>query len=152
MNSCRDMRVLLLEADLDELAGDGSSPVAEHVRACAGCRDIAGRIVEETRGLDSYLSRGASAPDVDAILGAVGVGDAATDPPPRVLPFTPWRRWTALAAAAAVAGLFFLRADDAPQVVGPVAFQTPPLVEAAPDRNVAVMPTANPDITVLWFF
>ena len=152
MNSCRDIRVLLLEAELDELAGDGSSPVAEHVRSCAGCRDLAHRIVEETEGLGSYLSRGAAAPDVDAILGAAGMGEAAPEPPPQVLPFAPWRRWTALAAAAAVAGLFFLRADHAPQVVGPVAFQTPPLVEAAPDRNVAVMPTANPDITVLWFF
>ena len=146
MTSCVDVRALLLEAELEELAGQGPSKVADHVRTCAACGAIASRILEETAELDSILARALSAPDVDAIL-------ATADAPERkVITFPTWRRWSALAAAAAVAGLFFFRADAPMQVASTNTFMEAPLVEAAPAQNVAVLGTANPDITVLWFF
>ena len=146
MTKCVDVRALLLEAEREELAGDGSSQLAEHVRTCEACGAIASLILEETAELDSYLGRTPSVPDVDAILAGVDAREA------KVIPFPAWRRWSALAAAAAVAGLFFFRADAPIQVVSTNTFVEAPLVEAAPDQNVAVLGTANPDITVLWFF
>jgi hypothetical protein len=103
-------------------------------------------MLEETAELDSFLARAPSAPDVDAILAA------ADAPESKVIAFPTWRRWSALAAAAAAAGLFFFRADAPMQVVSTNTFVEAPLLEAAPDQNVAVLGTANPDITVLWFF
>ena len=146
MMNCPDIRALLLEAEPEELAGEGSSQVAEHVRTCETCRAIAGRILEETAELDRFLAQVPSAPDVDAIVAG------AEAPKSKVIPFPAWRRWSAVAAAAAVAGLFFLRGDPPMQIASTRTFEGAPLVEAPPDQNVAVLPTANPDITVLWFF
>lgn len=71
---------------------------------------------------------------------------------PGILPLRNWRRWAGMAAAAAVAGLFFLNPDTPTPTPLPRVAQTPPLVEDAPNQNVAVLETANPEITVLWFF
>lgn len=152
MKHCRNVRSLLLEAEPEELAGEGSSNVAQHIRTCAACGAIASRILEETAVLDTYLAQVPSAPDVDAILARAGVDEAASEVSAKVLPFPAWRGWAALAAAAAVAGLFFFRSDAPLQMGSTNTFEAPPLVEAAPDQNFAVLSTANPDITVLWFF
>ena len=144
MMNCLDVRSLLLEAEPEELEGKGSTPLAEHVRTCRACGALAGRILEETAALDGFLGQVGSGPDADAIL--AGAQEA------KVIPFPAWRRWSAVAAAAAVAGLFFLREEAPMQIVDTNTFGERPLVEAAPDQNVAVLATANPDITVLWFF
>ena len=146
MMSCPDIRALLLEAEPEELAGEGSSQVAEHVRSCPACAAIGRRILEENAELDTFLAQVPSAPNVDAIL------KGAEAPRAKVIPFPAWRRWSAVAAAAAVAGLFFLQGDAPMQIIDTINFEGAPLVEAAPDQNVAVLATANPDITVLWFF
>ena len=144
MMNCLDVRSLLLEAEPEELTGEGATPLAEHVRTCGACGALAGRILEETAALDGFLAQAGSGPNVDAIL--------AGERQAKVIPFPAWRRWTAVAAAAAVSGLFFLRGDAPMQVADTNIFEEVPLVEAAPDQNVAVLATANPDITVLWFF
>jgi hypothetical protein len=141
--------VLLLEADPEELAGTADSALARHVAGCASCRAIARAIQEDTAALDRYLTDVPRGPDVDVILASAGYPAGSST---RVIRFPRWRRWSALAAAAAVAGLLLGR-PDAPMPGSPfVQPDTPPLVEAAPDQNVAVMATADPDITVLWFF
>ena len=48
---CDHALEMLLEADLDELAGNGGSPLAAHVRECAKCRAVATRIAVDTRAL-----------------------------------------------------------------------------------------------------
>ena len=152
MSQCRDIRALLLEADPEELAGAGPSQVAEHIRTCDACRSVADGILAETAALEEHLAYLPSAPDVDAILMAAGVGEPTPDARAGVIRFRSWRKWSALAAAAVVAGLFFLPGDRPLQLPGTLTVGPPPLVVAAPDQNVAVLPTANPDITVLWFF
>ena len=48
---CDHALEMLLEADLDELAGNGGSPLAAHVRECAKCSAVAARIAADTRAL-----------------------------------------------------------------------------------------------------
>lgn len=54
---CETMRERLLEAELDELAGIGSSPVAVHVRECAWCRAVAERLIADSRLLGAEIAR-----------------------------------------------------------------------------------------------
>lgn len=152
MNACRDLRARLLEADPRELAGLGPSEVADHVRTCAACGAVAGAILEETAALGRFLAEAGQPPDVEAILTSAGVPRSEPGAAARVFSFPSWRRWSALAAAAAVVGLLLLPADAPVEVADIPPLEGRPLVEVPPDRNVAVLPTANPDITVLWFF
>ncbi len=156
MSACADVRMLLLEAEPDDLRGIGSGAVASHVRDCPSCARVAAIILEETAALDGYLG-GESSTSVEDVLARAGVARSrATGTPSR--PRRPWARrsgWVALAAAASVAVLLLAR--DREQAPGPapvaVAVAEPlPLVQSSPDRTVAVMQTENPDITVLWFF
>jgi hypothetical protein len=60
-------------------------------------------------------------------------------------------------AAAVLAGLWAIGDRDPPPLPGratPAARTEAalPLVESSPGRDVAVMPTNDPDITILWFF
>jgi len=151
MNRCSDVRILMLEADPESLAGRGDEPVAAHLRSCPACAAQARRILEETATLSGFLAQEAPTPDVEdlirkALESTPVPGDA------KVVRFPSWRGWSALAAAAAVAGLMLFRGDAPLQVATTYTPRTPPVVEAAPDQNVAVMATANPDITVLWFY
>jgi hypothetical protein len=60
----------------------------------------------------------------------------------------------ALAVAASIAALLLLARRELPPPGVELAprLATPVTVEAPADRNVAVIATSNPDITVLWFF
>ena len=49
--TCASMIDRMLEADLSELTGDGSSPLGAHLRECARCRAIAAQIVRQTAEL-----------------------------------------------------------------------------------------------------
>ncbi|HSG49668.1 MAG TPA: hypothetical protein VLA43_17735, partial [Longimicrobiales bacterium] len=95
MSDCAHVRDLMLEAEPSSLAGRGDDPVAVHVRGCAACATLARTLLEETASLDRFLS---NAGPVDA----ASLVEAALATPPRVVRITPWRRWSALAAAAAV--------------------------------------------------
>ena len=53
---CREALVAMLGADPPELAGRGDSPVAEHVRGCARCAAVAGRLMSESRLLASAVA------------------------------------------------------------------------------------------------
>lgn len=161
MTLCADIRPLLLEAEPHSLAGEGNDAVAEHVRRCPACAAEGRAILAANQALDGLLGSLAAPVDVDEVLRLAGEHAATTEPLRGDAPRHPrarrpaWRVfWPTLAAAAAVAGLLFLRPDAPPPVPLARAAQAapPPLVESAPGRDVAVLPTSDPDITVLWFF
>jgi hypothetical protein len=54
--TCDTMLVAMLDADADELAGEASTPLAEHVRSCAKCGAVARRLLHETGALARGLS------------------------------------------------------------------------------------------------
>ncbi len=146
MSDCAHVRDLMLDAEPASLLGAGDDPVAAHLRACPACAALARILLEETAALDRFLAEPGSV-DTGALV------DAALNSRPRVVRILPRRHWLALAAAAAVAGLLFVRGDRPLPVTPSVAPQgSPPLVEPAPGQNVAVLATNNPDITVLWFY
>lgn len=156
MIPCAEVRELLLEAEPEELRGVGTSAVAEHVRACRACAHIAGRILAETEVLRAYLDD-APTPPLGEILRRAGVARAAEVAPAVAAGRTIPRRWlwAPAAAAAAVAALFVALESRGPvphaaSTTAPA--EPPPVVEPANGATVAVMQTANPDITVLWFF
>ena len=163
MSDCASVRDLMLEAEPASLAGHGDDPVATHLRTCASCAALARTVLAETASLDRFLSATGQVDAtalVEAALGPVEPRSTGSSPESagepvlrrRIAPAFP-RRWAALAAAAAVAGLLFVRGDR-PLPVKPIPGPQgpPPLVEAAPGQNVAVLATGNPDITVLWFY
>jgi len=131
---------------------------------------MARRVLEDTESLGRMLQGSASARDldVDALLARAqgttpsDVTDLPAEGGPAGRPLRPRRsRWVALAAAAGLAGLLVLvriggqRPGQRPsQAVNAAARieQAVPTVEASPGHDVAVIPTDDPDITVVWYF
>jgi len=151
--TCRDVRILLLEAEADELRGMGTSPVADHIRGCAPCAAAAGDILRATEALDGYLSDAPHGVDLDALVDGM-----VRDRSRRVTPIRRWRPavWASVAMAAAAAAVIFVArqpiADGDPEITHAVATALPTLVASSGAATVAVIETDNPDITVLWFF
>lgn len=160
MTECNALQDKLLTASPAELRGAGDTPLARHLAGCASCRERAQRIVALTEVLARRLDAPAGVPDVEAILArarrdsdagaraprARGTGRRSTR---RHLP------WLGLAAAAVLAAVLL---RPVPRPTAPSTGPAPgleadlPLVESAPGNDVAVLPTADPDITILWFF
>jgi len=144
----------LLEAGAAELRGVGTSAVARHVRACDRCAARAREILTATEELDGALSRFAGAePDVKVILrraGHAGPVSLAVGGLRRR-----WR-WVTLAAAAVAAGVLLGPPGrrPAPTPAPPPAAEaaTLPAVVAPASGSVAVIATADPKLTVVWFF
>ena len=160
MSDCASFRELMLEAEPAELRGKGESLLARHVRDCPACARTAALLLEETERLDAFL---ADAPplDVDAVLARAGVASGAATPEAapsrlRIRRFPLRRVWVPLAAAAALAGLLLFRGPGPTRVpatdMAAREAPAPPLVEALADQDVAVMPTNDPNITVVWIF
>ena len=163
--TCAEAVHVLLEADPAELAGRGDDPLARHLRECPSCMALAGEILAIEGELARELESAVPPLELDRILDmAAAAGDTAEMPEgaPEVLPFqTPSSgrvrraalRLLPLAAAAVLATLFVARE---PQLPGPSfspPVQAPGLdVEVPEGRNVAVLKTSDPDITVLWLF
>ncbi|HSW30534.1 MAG TPA: hypothetical protein VLH75_13695 [Longimicrobiales bacterium] len=157
MNTCPDIRDLLLEATPAELRGEGEGALPAHLRSCEACRRDAALLLRADDALEATLGEGGT-PDVEAILELAArpsVGEAL----PRRARARTWAtvvgrwRWVGLAAAAAVAGVLLVAREGGPPPLAPVArSEVPPTVEAASTGGVAILETDNPDITVLWFF
>jgi hypothetical protein len=161
MTTCSEFRESLLTASPDELRGVGSGEVARHVQSCPRCAAAAEVILEGTSALDRALASAPALPDVEEILRRAGsASPAEADPASKVAnrAIRPVPRWLgvtmAAAASAASAVLLFSVLQDRPmpaaRVVAPPP--PPPLVQTMPGQGMAVMPTDNPDITVVWFF
>jgi len=147
---CAAARALLLEADPAELRGEGDSPLAEHLRACADCRARAETIL-------------AGEAELDAALRAI----ARPAERSRVIPLRPRRGWggriapaaaTFAALAAAVAAVMLARPAAAPprgattEQIAQLMFPAPPVARAAAGRSVAVLKTSDPGVTVVWVY
>ena len=163
MSGCRKSVAALLEADVDELLGYADTELSRHLSGCARCAAAAQRILDANRALDHALDS-APALDVETVLArarlaaaAGAAGRSARRPDARHATGSPGRRWHAwagLVAAASVAALVLL-SDREPSLPGTPTSSLATAratVEAPADRNVIVIQTDNPDITVLWFF
>lgn len=134
-----EARERMLTAAMAELRGEGRGGLAEHLRSCASCRQLAAGMLADLAALDDVL-RSASAPAAEGTGRRRPAGRRALS---RV----------AAAAAAAVLALLLLRPGRAPERHIPLlAPAATPDVSAPSERPYAVLQTSNPDIRVVWFF
>jgi predicted anti-sigma-YlaC factor YlaD len=134
--TCPEARELLLEAEVAELRGEGTSALVLHLAECAECRRAAQHLLEMNRRLNAALE---SAPRTRV-------------PAPGLRPL-----YWGLAAAATVALVVAVRARQGVGRREPpaaVAATPEPVLEvsAGTGRTAAVFRTADPKITVVWFF
>ena len=151
MITCEMAHELLLEAEPAELRGEGDGELAQHLRACAGCRQQAALILAETETLRSTIQglhpSGIEPSPVFTVAG--GTAKAATQ--------HRWRVLVPLALAAGIAALGMVRRHDVTAPSGPpiqVATATPPAldVQVPAGQSVAVFQTANPNVVVIWSY
>ena len=139
---CRVATELMLEADTAELQGNAGA-LAEHLRSCAECRARAALILREQNRLHVALT---------SLSGA----RAAARPNRSLRRYVP-RLLLPLTAAAALALIFWQeswqRGEPLPPLLVPATrIAEVPVVNARADRNVAVMRTSDPRITVVWYY
>jgi hypothetical protein len=145
MIDCATATDLLLTAEPAELRGAAESELAAHVRACAICRAHAQLLLGEQTELAYAL---------DTLTAQHAGSVSARRPLRRWLP----RVLLPVAAAAAAALVFvstYIEGDDKPLpplLVPPTRVAEVPVVNASTDRNVAVLRTSDPDITVVWYY
>lgn len=151
MKTCRH-NARLLSADIAELR-DSDGDLA----TCAESREAATRILAATDALGGVMGHAPSF-DAKAILAQQGEAESLEHAWRRVT--WAWRRWGAwpaagaLAAAVAAVTLVFAPLPPAPAPMGEPWFPTDPpprpLLAAAPCHDVVVIPTEDPDITIVW--
>lgn len=139
MNECPKGPHFILEADLED------PEVLAHLESCLRCSRDAERIRRAFGTLDAALER-TRAPRVDAerLIRRSRAGSARRGSAGRA----------ALLAAAVLATVLLVRGADPPIPAGRLhepSDAAAPDVES-PDRNFAVLQTANPNITVVWFY
>lgn len=155
--NCQEASQGILQANLPELEGVGESSLAAHIRRCDRCRAAAQAIVEDHTLLPQVLHAVVPEPDLDGILDRHLAEKKAISEGAQTRAATHFKRvglyLLPLAAAATLAGLFF---GGNPSLPGePYTVPQPAQglgLEVADGRDVAVLATDNPDITVLWFF
>jgi len=166
MSSCDRPVAALLTAELDELAGQADTELGRHVHDCPHCSAAARKILAANVVLNDSLVPERTTDVRDLVL-RVRSGKAVSVAVPA------WRqlRWPGLqpgwrwAPIAAGIGIFAIAAillavvgieeplsgpEWAPNPITP-EYASQPLLVDAPGYNVAVIPTANPDITIFWF-
>lgn len=168
MTDCASFRERLVEASPAELRRAVASPadrraasvgptgvdskhLERHLARCSACRAETERILDGLDALDMALDGPPGNLDVDLVLRrARNEQDGAG----RRWPRHPVRIAAALLAAATLALLFRQQSDGPPPQPAPVIAALPAVadVEVPAGQNVAVLPTDNPAITVLWFF
>ncbi len=158
MMRCEIARDRILEADPAELTNEVTGDLAEHLETCSACQALAERVLESERALAGAIAAVEPGLDVDAALSRVPSGRGWGS-------VRGWRR-AGLAlplAAAAVAALVMLKPLGNPgQAVAfdpssPVVARAlgwdrpPPVVRSTSHATIAILPTENPDITIIWF-
>lgn len=137
---CRTIREALLEAEPAALVEGAAGPLGDHLASCPACAAAAARILSGTARLGEDLTpRGSFEPSAF----------------PR--PVAARRGWRAAALAAAAAITLLLTRGTqkpAPPVSGPEpeASTQLPMVTVPEGRNAMVFRTADPHITVVWFY
>jgi anti-sigma factor RsiW len=141
----------MLEADPEELAGQGDSELAAHVKQCSRCGAVAAEILAGQELLASGLRQLRVDGTVEELL-----------PEVRRVAATPRRRLLTRVALplAAAAALALLVVGDRSEIL-PSAESATPIAQAprpeqsvrlAPNTNAVVFKTSNPKITVVWFY
>lgn len=148
---CESARDALLEADREVLSGRADGPLAEHVRSCPRCARVATRLLEAEAALAGGLAREAREPSAEAVEATLRRARRA---PRGSLSRWTRRAWAPALAAAALATLLPWPDGGPPPApsASPASVPTLPVVEAPPGRDLAVVRTSNPSITVVWFF
>lgn len=170
---CENVREALLDATADALAGHGESSVARHLRACAACRELAGRIVDETGRLAAELETLEPRMTEEEAVRIANQGRAEAEIQPVGARTRHRRWWTSLpvAAAAAIAALLLTEGPRRPGSVASGDGPSPaPEAAVAPDGAAAEEPlprlsvdvpeqgrllvfeTSDPSVTVVWFY
>ncbi|MDE0661703.1 MAG: hypothetical protein OXI79_18870 [Gammaproteobacteria bacterium] len=164
MTACDRPVEPLLTAALDELAGTADTELSRHVRDCPHCAAAARKILAANDALDASLREGfvlhrasllARAPSKEPTPGASRRRWRAPWPANR-----PALGWVAaavgLVAVATVIVVVTPRQEPLPSprlAAEPPATEqaSQPLTVDAPGYDVAVIPTENPDVTIIWF-
>lgn len=163
--TCETALERILDADPEELSGETSSPLGEHLSTCARCRTLADEVLEGQAALAAVLEAVRPRTYVPRSAGPRGR-----------------RRWAwgafPVAAAAVVAGLLLSDGggDGGPAVVTPAesgpagafrrqsvashasgrptvrsaAISRPPRVGVSRPHGVTIIQTSNPKISVVW--
>ena len=157
---CEIARDRLLEADPAELTHEVAGDLAEHLEGCSACHALAERVLESERALAGAIAAMEPGLDVETALARVpsGRGWGWRE-------VQGWRRagFALPLAAAALAAFVMLRVPDQPRqipsfnpsasaVAAALGWDRPaPVVTSTSHTNVAILPTENPDITIVWF-
>lgn len=147
---CKSALELLLEAEPAELAGQGDSELAAHVRECERCGAVAARLLEGQEQLAGALAELGPRTDVEEALSIVRARRGGIA----------WRRYgwrlaAPLAAAAVLAVLLLARLPDGRMPGKMVQLPAPriePAVEAPLAQNVMVFETRDRSAKVIWFY
>ena len=151
--TCAEVRELLLEADLPQLCGETEDFLVDHLEGCSRCGEMARTILEGERKLGEVMEELVPAPDLEALLERATRDGASTSGKLRRRLRTAAPKLVPLAAAAALVALFLGREPALPGDPVSLSQPAPGLgLEVPEGRDVAVLATNNPDITVLWFF
>ncbi len=150
--TCAEALQTILEADPSILEGQGDSSLALHIQECPRCRKMARAVLEGENVLAEELVAALPSPDLEALLDEV-LGPEST---PKKLRFRHRRLGLTLLPLAAAAAMVALFLGSEPRLPGDPYLppqRAPGLgLEVPEGRNVAVMATSDPDITVLWLF
>ncbi|MDE0190419.1 MAG: hypothetical protein OXQ90_03600 [Gammaproteobacteria bacterium] len=162
MSACDRPVEALLTAELDELAGKADTELGRHVRDCPHCSAAARKILAANAALNESLTRGWQPLSGPLIARARSRKRGAGRPSWSVQWAVGGTRlvWGAVAISVLAVWITLVavvirhdRLPDSESVTERIAAERtaePPLVEA-PGYNVAVVPTANPAITIVWF-
>lgn len=154
----------LLTAELDELAGEADTELGRLVRDCPHYAAAARKILAANEALNASLAE-SRVLHADSLITRARSRERTAVPGRtrwgvRVSGAQPAWRWVPAAAAVgtmAIAAILLAVVGGNEPLPGPewdpdaAMPATQPLLVDAPGYNVAVIPTANPDITILWF-
>lgn len=165
MSSCDHPGAPPLTAAPDELAGQADTELSRHIRDCPQCSAAARKILAANAALGTVL---AERSPTDALRLIAQARSAANTPEGKKDARWSWSlameagwRWVPIAGGGILAAAVLLLAVvgseeplpgpewDPHEVASEYAAQ--PLLVDAPGYNVAIIPTANPDITIFWF-
>lgn len=155
---CERARKLILEADPVDLRGGAAGDLTDHLTDCEACAELARSILDSEQALATAIDAMTPRTDVEQALARVPQRRSWRHR-------TRWKRaaWALPLAAAATAVLLLPTGPGDP---GPSSAFDPEgpamerrltwdfgatVVRSASHENVVVLPTGNPDITVVWF-
>ncbi len=144
--NCEQVRRDILEAEPERLAailaGSANDELSAHLARCRACRAAVIAVVQHNAQLSNALDR----------LAAQAAGHASRALAP-ARPRKLWRVSVPLALAATIAVVALVRTRDrAGTPAGADALSQPVVVNVTGDRNVTIFKTADPRITVVWYY